>query len=66
MQKSAMSSTSFCPSTAPVGLHGKFSISTRVFGVTAFSSMSRVRRNSSSRRVSTHTGTPPARMMLGR
>ena len=52
-------------SVAPVGLQGKFSSTAFVLGVTFFSSASTVRRNSSSTRVSTQTGTACARRIVG-
>ena len=61
-----MSSRSARLMTAPVGLFGKFSISTLVRGVTLASSMARVRRNPFSARVSTSTGTPCANRIVAR
>ena len=64
-QKSRIAAMSSRESVAPVGLHGKFKSTAFVFGVTFFSSSSTVRRNSSSTRVSTQTGTAWARRIVG-
>ena len=60
-----MPATSSFSRTAPVGLFGNPSRIARVRGVIAAATSSGLRRNASSSRVGTATGTPPASTMPG-
>jgi hypothetical protein len=51
--------------TAPVGLHGKGSMSAFVFGVIEARNSSAVSLNSFSALVSMNTGVPPASVVIG-